>query len=370
MSEIVAPAPAVPPPIPATPVVSSSEEQFVFKGSGSEYFRIWIVNLLLTILTLGIYSAWAKVRRLQYFYGNTELAGSSFRYEGDPVAILKGRFIALALFTAYHFSVRYSVSAFLAVLLVLALIAPWLLRNSFRFRLHNSSYRGMRFRFTGSNAQAYTTFLLYGPLAIFTLYLAAPLFHQRLKRYQHGNASFGKTPFAFNATVGQFYGAYAVVALLIVGLLVAFFTMMAPIFSMLAAKGTGHGLPSAEAAKIGSTIVLSILILYGGLLFIGPLWLTRIQNLVWNNTTLGTHQFKSSVRAGKLFFIFVTNLIGIVLTVGFFAPWAAVRLARYRAESCSLVVNGSLDGFMADQENEIGAAGQETAEFFDIDIGL
>jgi uncharacterized membrane protein YjgN (DUF898 family) len=39
---------------------------FEFRGTGGEYFRIWIVNLLLTILTLGIYSAWAKVRQLRY----------------------------------------------------------------------------------------------------------------------------------------------------------------------------------------------------------------------------------------------------------------------------------------------------------------
>jgi hypothetical protein len=48
---------------------------FVFNGTGKEYFRIWIVNLCLTIATAGIYSAWAKVRRLQYFHRNTALEG-------------------------------------------------------------------------------------------------------------------------------------------------------------------------------------------------------------------------------------------------------------------------------------------------------
>ena len=33
--------------------------RIVFTGKASEYFGIWIVNVLLTILTLGIYSAWA-----------------------------------------------------------------------------------------------------------------------------------------------------------------------------------------------------------------------------------------------------------------------------------------------------------------------
>src|SRR5262245_52514343 len=74
---------------------------FQFSASGGEYFRIWIVNLLLTIVTLGIYSAWAKVRRLRYFYGSTQIAGSSFEYHGRPLQILKGRLIAAALLIPY-----------------------------------------------------------------------------------------------------------------------------------------------------------------------------------------------------------------------------------------------------------------------------
>ncbi|NIR61944.1 MAG: DUF898 domain-containing protein, partial [Gammaproteobacteria bacterium] len=69
---------------------------FEFTGSGAEYFRIWIVNILLTIVTLGIYSAWAKVRTKRYFYGNTRLMGSGFEFHARPVTILKGRLVAVA----------------------------------------------------------------------------------------------------------------------------------------------------------------------------------------------------------------------------------------------------------------------------------
>src|ERR1700684_1505521 len=81
-------------------------EPLHFTGSGGEYFGIWIVNLLLTIVTLGIYSAWAKVRRLQYFYRHTELAGSSFDFHGSAARILIGRVIALVMLIAYNYSVR------------------------------------------------------------------------------------------------------------------------------------------------------------------------------------------------------------------------------------------------------------------------
>ena len=71
--------------------------RFRFTGTGGEYFAIWIVNLLLSIVTLGIYSAWAKVRREKYFHQHTRLAGTGFDYHGRPGAILRGRLLAVGL---------------------------------------------------------------------------------------------------------------------------------------------------------------------------------------------------------------------------------------------------------------------------------
>lgn len=73
-------------------------EPIKFTGDGFEYFKIWIVSLVLTIVTLGVYSAWAKVRRTQYFYSNTYIANSSFDYTADPFVILKGRFLVVLFF--------------------------------------------------------------------------------------------------------------------------------------------------------------------------------------------------------------------------------------------------------------------------------
>src|SRR5258705_4823558 len=91
-----------PSPVPA----ALGPHQLRFTGTGASYFGIWIVNLLLTIVTIGIYSAWAKVRRLQYFYRHTELAGSSFDFHRSPIKILIGRLVALVILIAYHYTVR------------------------------------------------------------------------------------------------------------------------------------------------------------------------------------------------------------------------------------------------------------------------
>jgi uncharacterized membrane protein YjgN (DUF898 family) len=119
----------------APPQPADTREEITFSASGGEYFRIWIVNLLLTIVTLGIYSAWAKVRRNQYFYSSTRLAGSSFEYHGQPMAILKGRLIALVLVGAYNIAFRISPGAGLAMFAVMMAAMPWLLWRSLQFSL-------------------------------------------------------------------------------------------------------------------------------------------------------------------------------------------------------------------------------------------
>ncbi|NVK39637.1 MAG: DUF898 family protein [Oceanospirillaceae bacterium] len=80
---------------------------FEFSGDSREYFRIWIVNLCLSLLRLGIYSAWAKVRSERYFYGHTRLDDSSFEYTASPVTILKGRLLAFAVLVLYSLVSRY-----------------------------------------------------------------------------------------------------------------------------------------------------------------------------------------------------------------------------------------------------------------------
>src|SRR6266571_1915322 len=184
-------------PSPAKPSAEAAPEihRLSFTGSGKEYFRIWIVNLMLSVVTLGIYSAWAKVRRLQYFDRNTQLAGAVFDFHGDPKAILKGRVFAVALLAAYHYAFGFSVTVGIAVIAFLLLALPYFMRSALRFRLRNTSHRGLRFDFTGSAGGAYRaylppllTFLLPGAvlaldrsgkstLFFFLLYLGWPLMH-------------------------------------------------------------------------------------------------------------------------------------------------------------------------------------------------
>ncbi len=354
---------------PAQTPASHPPEQLRFTGSGGEYFGIWIVNLLLTIVTLGIYSAWAKVRRLQYFYRNTEIAGSSFDFHGSPVRILIGRVIALVMLFAYNYSVRLHSAVTLVVLVLLAVVMPWLLRNSFRFRLYNTSWRGTRFHFRGAVARAYRVFLLNGFLTLITLYVLAPFTHQRLKAYQHDNTWFGRTQCSFHARVGQFYSIYLLLLLSLVafGLVIAF-SGVGGTFAALGQAGKlgGHVNPAA--------LIRFFAVVYGGLIviaiLIGPVFHALITNLIWNNTRLGEHRIECNMSPFKLIWITVSNFVLVLLTLGLFTPWAVVRLAKFQLESVRLLPAGDLQEFVAAEPETLGAVGEEAATAFDFDISL
>jgi len=188
--------------------MSNSQTPVVFTGKAGEYFGIWIVNLLLSIVTLGIYSAWAKVRRKKYFYNNTLIDGVGFDYHASPIAILKGRIIAVVLFVLYQVLAQFSPIAG-AILLILFLAAlPWIVVRGMTFNARNSSHRGLRFDFDGTYGQAALTFVVY-PISIFlTLGLALPFVMQRLNKFAFDHHKFGLSRFQMNALVKDFYMVY------------------------------------------------------------------------------------------------------------------------------------------------------------------
>jgi uncharacterized membrane protein YjgN (DUF898 family) len=361
--------PLLVPPPPAPPPPRPDPYPLAFTGTGGEYFRIWIVNLALTVLTLGVYSAWAKVRRLQFFYRHTRLAGSGFDYHGDPIAILKGRLVGLVLFGAYSAIsyVRFGVAV--AILAALALAVPWLMARSLMFRLHNSSYRGIRFRFSGSIRSAYWLFLVMPVLTLFSLFLAGPLWHHRIKRYQFANASFGRTPFGFSAKPGDFYVTYVLAFAVMFGFIMAMGAGLAVI-----------GIGAALAAPANSTevkasfvAIFTIMIFVGYLLAIvamQAITAARIENIVWNGTQLAGHQFVSSLSARRVFWIQLTNLLATVFTIGLFRPFAQVRIARYVASVFVMVPVGPIEALAAADHQDVSAVGEEAMGFFDFDIGF
>lgn len=362
---------------------------FEFTGKGGEFFAIWIVNVALTILTLGIYSAWAKVRTNQYFYGNTLLDGASFRYTANPIQILKGRVIAFIVLMLYYAS--STLSPFIAggALIILMLLVPAFIVMSMAFRLRNSMYRNVRFNFDKNFKQAYKIFAI--PVVVMGLYvflisqlqnglasnpesqffgiavlvlvlaivLMFPWWEYMITHFKVVHAKYGTSDFKFTASTKSYYGMY----LKMYGLMILLFGVVGGL------AGAAISNP-AITSIMGIAMPFFIFVMFAIYLWIFAYIQAKRTNLVYNNLDISGNKVRSELKVMYLLYLYVTNTLAMMLTFGLLMPWAKVRTARYRASVTSLNVAGDLGLFTSAQEQQQSAIGEEIGEMFDMDLGF
>lgn len=335
-----------------------------FTASAGEYFRIWIVNLALSIVTLGIYSAWAKVRKRRYFYSHTRVDGEGFEYLANPIAILKGRLIAFALFGVFyavgHFAPLYQ----FVLWIPLAIAAPWLVVRSLAFNAYNTAYRNIRLRFHGSYKECLRLVIGYGLLLLVTLFLAFPFMKRRLTRFVAENHAYGVTRFMLGEGFGRpFVNAYfAAWGFSMLGM----FGIGAAVFGV-AFLGSSGGDVKSTAPFFGFAAVF---LTYGMMFLLYGYIRARTINAVFNNLRVGPVRFESVLSARRLIGLYVGNIVAILLTLGLATPWAVVRTMRYRASRLTAIAAGPLDSFVQGESQQLSATGEEVGEMFDIDFGL
>lgn len=338
--------------------------RFEFNGSGRDYFGIWIVNTLLQILTLGLYSPWAKVRKRSYFYGCTELEGMNFDYLADPLALLKGWLLGAGLFILYFFGSNFSPVLSGMIGLLVFVLFPWVVVRSRMFNNRNSAHRNIRFNFYPDYKGAYFAYFWLYLLTSLTLGLLTPYMIFRQKQFQVENSSYGKTPFKFLATGRDYYmlclrGLGIAVLVGVCGF--ALSAIIGPLFA-----GMVHS-AGAVASLFAFGLPLFFLLAY---LFVALYFYVRITNLTWSSIRLGRHYFVSELKIMEMLWIFLSNGVAIIASVGLLTPWATVRLTRYRLEHLTVIVDGSLEEFEASSRRDVSAAGEEIGDIFGMEIGL
>jgi len=352
---------------------------FSFTGKAGEYFGIWIVNILLSIVTLGIYSAWAKVRNKRYFYGNTQLGGSSFNYLASPIQILKGRIIMFAFFVAYALCSSFYPNLVWLFVIAMFVITPWVVIRALAFNARNSAYRNVRFNFTGELWEAVKIYILLPIGTLLTLGGLLPYSAFRMNKFVADHSHYGRSSFNFEGTKGAYYKAYGVALLFCLPAIALYLGIMGLIayiaMNMAGADEEAANLANNEFLQtyLGAdtwlpTIILATVII---LAVIGYTYLTtRLQNYYFNNTKIDEHEFYLDLNLWRVLWIRLSNLVVIALTVGLMIPWARIRMARYQIERMSLIPQGDLETLVSEQQDQVGAYGDELGDGMDLDLGL
>ena len=374
-----------------SPVPVGSPLQLDFTGKGGEYFKIWIVNILLSVLTLGIYSAWAKVRNKRYFYGNTQLDGSPFEYLATPGMILKGRIIAVGLLVIYTILGELNPLVGVALPLVILVLAPLIVRNSVRFNARMTAYRNVSFDFRGGIGEAYLVFLLlpllpliaaaaitFGiwqmmsaevfmligigtGLAILIAWALTPILHYKTASYFVNNSYYGQGRFKAQLSKKSFYRIHLMFTLLVIGL-VATNMILAAIFMM-------QGFDFAASASYLGVFVYAQVLLFSVL--VRAFFKAEISNYVSSQTELeNAVKFNANLSTRDLFKVYAVNILLLIVTLGLARPWALIRVQKYLTDHYQAYESGNLAVFVAQQEQAKSSLGEEVGEAFDLGVAL
>lgn len=346
------------------------EFTFNFSGTGGELFKISIVNLLLTILTLGIYYFWGKVRVRRFVWSRTEFMGEPFEYTGTGGELFTGFLLVTVLFMLATFA-QTALAAFFpiaaSVILPLALLVLWpfAVYRAIRYRLTRTSWRGIRGNLDGKA----TTFLgvaaKHNLLSALTLGLWYPNAKAALVGHVVNRARFGSHPFSFSGEASQIRWAYYKAAAVYVLTMGAYIGMI--IFTLHSAEQAQGSVPPFEEFQ-GSLILYAVVVV--AVMGLAQLIL-YVHIFRWQaaHTAVAGLQFYSEMRAWPLLRLQLGNLLLVLCTLGLGTAWAEVRNIRFLQKH--LVASGQpVFASVMQDTAAVPKRGEGFLEAFDVEIGL
>ena len=391
-----------------------------FTGSGGEYFRVWIVNVLLSIITLGFYTPWARRRTAQYFYSHTLVAGSPLEFTAQQRKMVMGFVLLMLITLAYNIAANTGQDAAVGLLLLGgAALSPLIWGSAMRFRLGSTRWRGLRLQFTASWKEVYLASWPLFALALvwfgvfFGLQMLSPELAQVLEEVEEEVAR-PKMP-AFTPAMG---------ALLLLGLVltvlcfirleynyksllvlktrvgaepgrwkpvymdfvkvwlatVAVFILCVVGFSLLIGllAGSSIALVASQSSRMGLWLFVVIMVSIVAGIFMLVLASAparayreaRMFQLMWNN--IGVSQvarFKCHLKSGRYVGLRLKNMLLTLLTLGLYRPFARVSEYRMKCESVTLHVKGGVEqvaGTLVRQQQ--GGLGDALADAAGLDL--
>ena len=375
-----------------------------FSGRTGEYFSIWLVNTALTLVSIGLYMPWARVRTRRYFLGQIRLQDSGLDYQANPRAMFFGWVViglgftllssfgdlltmgltaAVQLWVKGSWIVPLLSAGVVGVILLIQLgVLTWLLVQSLRYNASQTSFRNLRFGFGSGEArfrlwkEMLNLFLLQF-LVIISLGLLQPYAAWRWRRFLIRHRRFGTTQFAFTAKPSDFWRLHLRALPLLFPAIALFAALVFFIASAIgivitAINTTGVTAPSLIPTVMILTVTAIAMALASiPLLLVWSCWLeSRAATLTWRCTHLGELRFACAWRARDLIGLKLLHGLALVFSLGLAWPWVRIRETRYRLQRISVSPATALDGFLAGEQERISALAEGSFAMDDAMSGL
>jgi uncharacterized membrane protein YjgN (DUF898 family) len=370
-----------------------------FTGDGGVYFGVWLVNLLLMVVTLGLFTPFARRRTAKFFYSHTVVAGTPLEFTAGLRRMVFGFLLFAALYLAYQLAANTGQQQAVALLFIGGLLlAPFLWRSAMRFRLSATRWRGIRGIFNATTGEVYraswpllavaaawtVAVFAFSPgvavvargTAIVAAVLVTLLCIVRLE-YNYATLLFTRTE--FGAQAGRWkpaYGDFVRIWLAAMGFFMAVVLSIAVVFAI-AIGGWIWTLASGAGPRTKEAVVLIVLVMAAGiflmLLASGPARAyreARMFKLVWSNVGLGNvARFKCDLGVWRYVGLRLKNMLLSMLTFGFYRPFAITSEYRMKTESVTLHVKGGLDQLVGRAlTRQQGGVGDAIADAVGLDL--
>lgn len=376
-----------------------------FSGSGGEFFRVWIVNLLLTVVTLGFYTPFARRRTAQYFYGHTIVADSPLEFVAQQRKMVFGFLMLVGLYLAFKLAADTGQETATSLLMLGgAALAPYFWGSAMRFRLNATRWRGVRLQFAARWGEIYRASwpvfviaLAWIAMGVLTAVLVptkaagpgagAPDFSAvswppiiagvlvalvvtvlciirlefNYKSLLVAKARIGGQPGRWKPVYRDFVRIWmATIGVLLLS--------VAVVAGLMALAFAGSFAAAVGMKKMGAFAVLLFIAIGVATIFLlflasGPARAyreARMFQLVWSNVGVShIARFKCKLKAMPYVMLRVKNMFLTLLTLGLYRPFAMVSEYRMKTESVTLHVKGGLDqlaGQLAREEQGLGDA--------------
>jgi len=294
-----------------------------FTGSWREYFPIAASNVLLTIVTLGVYRFWATARQRRYLWSRTELIGDRLEWSGTGKEMFIGFLIVMAILIPFFLFIQFLFPALLArgkiqaaggilTLFYIGIIylGGFARFRALRYRLSRTWWRGIR---GGSNEPGWNyggEYLGRVVVSLMTMFIVWPWAATRLWSGRWNQMSFGPLNFRTNLTAEGLKGRWAAVYLVPLGLFM--------VIGLIAFVAIGGGERTAPDARLGifGMLGLLILLLYVAVPLLTLNWYAKFHRKAAESLSLGELEFGFDATTWDWLKLFLGNLALAIITLG------------------------------------------------------
>lgn len=333
----------------------------IFHGAAKDYFPIWLKNSIYSILTLGLYRAWALARDRRYFWGATSIDGVGFERFDEGSTLFAGMFkawfvigvlwvimnIFVTLFGSMFASKGIDAPGIIVTLLVVfgfAFAAVYILGGMYHdgliYRSRVTLWRGLHFDFSGEAKRTRIDMILKpGLIWLLSFGFLAPVAARMFVNHQVSGVTWGSAQTRTAPNWGPVWRGWFISIMIFFLFNTPIIMIVAGVVWVLYEEGVLEGdaiVVLIYMSAVPATVLASIASLAASAAFRAGL-----RNGVWNGARLGDLSILqcrySPFRAG---WIAGTNQIASIASLGFARPWAKVRMWRYWTSGLTVIKTG------------------------------